>query len=72
MLGLMQEILAALVTIDVPGRADARACAAPPTRPGPSPNGRAATCTTAVGQRDLRRALDAHREALERVLGQTD
>jgi len=66
-LALMQEILAALVTIDVPdglSRGLRRATDA----------GRAITertrgdLTTAAGQRELRRALDAHREVLERVL----
>ncbi|MFA9447127.1 haloacid dehalogenase [Egicoccus sp. AB-alg6-2] len=68
-LALMQEILAALMTIDVPdglSRGLRRATDA----------GRAITertrgdLTTAAGQRELRRALDAHREALERVLDQ--
>lgn len=65
-LELMQEILAALVTIDVPdglSRGLRRA----------TDSARAITertrgdLTTAVGQRDLRRALEAHRQALERA-----
>lgn len=66
---LMQEILAALMTIDVPdglSRGLRRA----------TDSARAITertrgdLTTAAGQRELRRALDAHREVLERVLDQ--
>jgi translin len=66
-LALMQEILAALMTIDVPdglSRGLRRA----------TDSARAITertrgdLTTAAGQRELRRALDAHREVLERVL----
>lgn len=65
-LALMQEILAALVTIDVPDglsrglrrATDAARAITERTR---------GDLTTAVGQRDLRRALDAHREALERA-----
>ena len=64
-LELMQEILAALVTIDVPDglsrglrrATDAARAITERTR---------GDLTTAVGQRDLRRALEAHREALER------
>lgn len=68
LLDLMQEILGALATIDVPDgltRGLRRATDA----------GRAITertrgdLTTAVGQRRLREALDAHREAVERGLG---
>lgn len=67
LLALMQEILSVLVTIDVPDgltRGLRRATDA----------GRAITertrgdLTTAAGQRALRAALDAHREALERAL----
>lgn len=65
-LALMQEILAALVTIDVPDglsrglrrATDAARAITERTR---------GDLTTAVGQRELRRALDAHREALERA-----
>jgi translin len=65
-LALMQEILAALVTIDVPDglsrglrrATDAARAITERTR---------GDLTTAVGQRDLQRALDAHREALERA-----
>lgn len=69
LLDLMQEILAVLVTIDVPdgiSRGLRRATDA----------GRAITertrgdLTAAAGQRELRRALDAHRDALERVLAE--
>lgn len=68
-LALMQEILTALMTIDVPdglSRGLRRA----------TDSARAITertrgdLTTAAGQRELRRALDAHREVLERVLTQ--
>jgi translin len=63
-LALMQEILAALATIDVPDglsrglrrATDAARAITERTR---------GDLTTAVGQRELRRALDAHREALE-------
>lgn len=63
-LELMQEILSALATIDVPDglsrglrrAADSARAITERTR---------GDLTTAVGQRDLRRALDAHREALE-------
>ncbi|GGI03649.1 haloacid dehalogenase [Egicoccus halophilus] len=66
-LGLMQEILAALVTIDVPDglsrglrrATDAARAITERTR---------GDLTTAAGQRELRRALDAHREALQRML----
>lgn len=65
-LALMQEILAALATIDVPDglsrglrrSTDAARAITERTR---------GDLTTAVGQRELRRALDAHREALERA-----
>lgn len=66
LLSLMQEILAALATIDVPDgltRGLRRA----------ADSGRAITertrgdLTTAAGQRDLKAALDAHRTALERA-----
>jgi translin len=68
MLALMQEILAALTTIDVPDgltRGLRRA----------TDSARAITertrgdLTTAAGQRDLVRALEAHRAALEQVRG---
>jgi len=68
MLALMQEILSALVTIDVPDgltRGLRRA----------TDGARAITertrgdLTTAAGQRDLRAALDAHRVALEAASG---
>lgn len=68
MLALMQEILSALVTIDVPDgltRGLRRA----------TDGARAITertrgdLTTAAGQRDLRAALDAHRTALEAMVG---
>ncbi len=67
-LELMQEILAALVTIDVPDglsrglrrATDAARAITERTR---------GDLTTAVGQRELRRALEAHREALERGRG---
>ncbi|MFA9432187.1 haloacid dehalogenase [Egicoccus sp. AB-alg2] len=69
-LALMQEILAALVTIDVPDglsrglrrATDAARAITERTR---------GDLTTAAGQRELRRALDAHREALERVLDES-
>lgn len=66
LLELMQEILGALTTIDVPDgltRSLRRA----------TDSARAITertrgdLTTAAGQRDLRRALDSHREILERT-----
>ncbi|MFP4149445.1 MAG: haloacid dehalogenase [Nitriliruptoraceae bacterium] len=65
-LALMQEILSALATIDVPDglsrglrrATDAARAITERTR---------GDLTTAVGQRELRRALDAHREALERA-----
>ncbi|MFO7960752.1 MAG: hypothetical protein R6U94_07395 [Nitriliruptoraceae bacterium] len=64
-LELMQEILAALVTIDVPDglsrglrrATDAARAITERTR---------GDLTTAVGQRDLRQALETHRRALER------
>jgi translin len=64
MLALMQEILAALATIDVPDgltrglrrAADSARAITERTR---------GDLTTAAGQRDLRAALDAHRAALE-------
>ena len=67
-LDLMQEILAALATIDVPdglSRGLRRA----------SDSARAITertrgdLTSAAGQRELRRALDAHRAALDQAVG---
>lgn len=69
LLDLMQEILAVLATIDVPDgltrglrrAADAARAITERTR---------GDLTTAAGQRDLRQALDAHREALERVIDQ--
>jgi translin len=69
LLDLMQEILAALVTIDAPDgltrglrrATDAARAITERTR---------GDLTTAAGQRDLRAALDAHRAALERVLEQ--
>jgi translin len=65
-LALMQEILAALATIDVPDglsrglrrATDAARAITERTR---------GDLTTAVGQRELRRALDAHRAALEQA-----
>jgi translin len=65
LLALMQEILSALVTIDVPDglsrglrrATDAARAITERTR---------GDLTTAVGQRRLREALDAHRAALER------
>ncbi len=68
LLALMQEVLSALVTIDVPDgltRGLRRA----------TDSARAITertrgdLTTAAGQRDLKAALDAHREVLERSMG---
>ncbi len=67
-LEVMQEILAVLVTIDVPDglsrglrrATDAARAITERTR---------GDLTTAVGQRDLRRALEAHRQALERQDG---
>lgn len=66
-LGTMQEILAALVTIDAPDgltrglrrATDAARSITERTR---------GDLTTAAGQRDLKTALDAHREAVERLL----
>lgn len=68
LLALMQEILSVLATIDVPDgltrglrrNADAARAITERTR---------GDLTTAASQRALRAALDAHREALERVLG---
>lgn len=67
-LDVMQEILAGLVTIDVPDgltkglrRATDSARAITERTRG--------DLTAAVGQRELRRALDAHREVLERAAG---
>ena len=67
-LDLMQEILSALATIDVPDglsrglrrATDAARAITERTR---------GDLTTAVGQRDLRRALEEHRAALERAGG---
>jgi translin len=67
LLDLMQEILSVLVTIDAPDgltrglrrATDAARAITERTR---------GDLTTAAGQRDLRAALDAHREVLERVL----
>jgi translin len=67
LLDLMQEILSALVTIDAPDgltrglrrATDAARAITERTR---------GDVTTAVGQRELRAALDAHREVLRRVL----
>lgn len=67
LLDLMQEILSVLATIDVPDgltrglrrAADGARAITERTR---------GDLTTAAGQRDLRQALDAHREALGRVL----
>ncbi len=69
LLDLMQEILAALVTIDVPDgltrglrrATDAARSITERTR---------GDLTTAAGQRDLKAALDAHRAALERSMGE--
>jgi len=66
-LALMQEILETLVTIDVPDglsrglrrATDAARAITERTR---------GDLTTAAGQRELQRALDAHRDALEQVL----
>jgi translin len=66
-LALMQEILSVLVTVDVPDglsrglrrATDAARAITERTR---------GDLTAAAGQRELRRALDTHREALERVL----
>lgn len=68
LLGLMQEFLAVLVTIDVPDgltrglrrATDAARAITERTR---------GDLTTAAGQRALREALDAHREVMERALG---
>ncbi|MDX1658514.1 MAG: hypothetical protein R3343_06825 [Nitriliruptorales bacterium] len=67
LLGVMQEIMSVLVAIDVPDgltrglrrKADGARAITERTR---------GDLTTAVGQRELRGALDAHREALERSL----
>jgi translin len=67
----MQEILAALVTIDAPDgltrglrrATDAARAITERTR---------GDLTTAAGQRDLRAALDAHRETVERLLAERD
>jgi translin len=69
LLGLMEEILSTLATIDAPDgltrglrrATDAARAITERTR---------GDVTTAAGQRDLRAALDAHRAALERVLDQ--
>jgi translin len=69
LLDLMQEILAVLVTIDAPDgltrglrrATDAARAITERTR---------GDLTTAAGQRDLRAALDAHREVLEQVLAE--
>ena len=69
LLDLMQEILSALVTIDVPDgltrglrrATDAARAITERTR---------GDLTTAAGQRDLKAALDAHRQALERAIAQ--
>jgi translin len=66
-LALMQEILSVLVTVDVPDglsrglrrATDAARAITERTR---------GDLTAAAGQRELRRALDTHREVLERVL----
>jgi translin len=66
-LALMQEILSVLVTVDVPDglsrglrrATDAARAITERTR---------GDLTAAAGQRELRRALDRHREVLERVL----
>jgi translin len=71
LLALMQEILGALATIDVPDgltrglrrATDAARAITERTR---------GDLTTAVGQRRLREALDAHREAVERAQGAGD
>ncbi len=68
LLDMMQEILSALATIDVPDgltrglrrAADGARAITERTR---------GDLTTAAGQRDLKAALDAHREALERATG---
>lgn len=68
LLSLMQDILAGLTTIDAPDGltrglrrvTDAARAITERTR---------GDLTASVGQRDLRRALDAHREALERAAG---
>lgn len=70
LLDVMQEILSALATIDVPDgltrglrrNADAARAITERTR---------GDLTTAAGQRDLRAALDAHRVALERATAAT-
>lgn len=69
LLDLMQEILAVLVTIDAPDgltrglrrATDAARAITERTR---------GDLTTAAGQRELRAALDAHRQVLERVLAE--
>ena len=70
-LEVMQEILSALATIDVPDgltrglrrATDAARAITERTR---------GDLTTAAGQRDLKRALDAHREALEAMVARDD
>ncbi len=70
LLDLMQEILSVLVTIDAPDgltrglrrATDAARAITERTR---------GDLTTAAGQRELRAALDAHREVLERVLAES-
>jgi translin len=70
-LALMQEILSVLVTVDVPDglsrglrrATDAARAITERTR---------GDLTAAAGQRELRRALDRHREVLERVLDGRD
>jgi translin len=69
LLATMQDILSALATIDVPDgltrglrrAADGARAITERTR---------GDLTTAAGQRDLKAALDAHRQALERTMGQ--
>lgn len=69
LLATMEEILAVLVTIDVPDAltrglrraADAARAITERTR---------GDLTTALGHRELRDALDAHRQVLEQVLGE--
>ncbi len=71
MLATMQEILSALATIDVPDgltrglrrAADGARAITERTR---------GDLTTAAGQRDLKAALDAHREVLERSMAKID
>jgi translin len=70
LLDLMQEILSVLVTIDAPDgltrglrrATDAARAITERTR---------GDLTTAAGQRELRAALDAHRQVLEQVLGES-